>query len=71
MNYQSVPIPEDLIELMKKTDSSNNKICVDHFDIEQSIVQENYSNTNNYQSHTQNNNKDNSKDGNTDELDNS
>ena len=30
MNYQSVPVPEDLIEAMYKTNSSNNRICVDH-----------------------------------------
>ena len=33
MNYQSVPVPGDLIELMSKTDASNNKIRVDHFGI--------------------------------------
>ena len=71
MNYQSVPVPKDLIKAMNKTDSSNNKIRIDHFYIEQSIVQENYSNNNDYKSHTPNNSKDNSEDGNTDELDNS
>ena len=38
MNYQSVPVPGDLIGPMSKIDSSNNKICVDHFNIKQSIV---------------------------------
>ena len=38
MKYQSVPVPEDLIKTMKKTDSSDNKIQIDHFDIKQSIV---------------------------------
>ena len=38
MKYQSVPVPEDLIELMNKIDSSDNKIWIDHFDIEQSVV---------------------------------
>ena len=60
MKYQSVPVLEDLIELMNKTDSSNNKIWVDHFDIEQSIFWEDYSNNNEYDSQTLNNNKDNS-----------
>ena len=71
MNYQSVPVPGDLIEPMKKTDSSNNKIRVDHFDIKQSIVQVDYSNNNEYENETPNNNKNNSEDGDTDELDNS
>ena len=38
INYQSISAPGDLIELMNKADSSNNKIQVDHFDIKQSIV---------------------------------
>ena len=71
MKYQSVSVPKDLIELVNKTDSSNNKIQIDHFNIEQSIVQENYSNNKEYGSQTSNNNKDNSEDGDTDELDNS
>ena len=35
MKYQSlpVPVPEDLIKLTNKTDSSDNKIRIDHFDI--------------------------------------
>ena len=37
---------------MNKTDSSNNKILVDHFDIEQSLVREDYSNNNKYKSQT-------------------
>ena len=56
---------------MNKTDSSNNKIRVDHFDIEQSIVRDDYSNNNEHKSKTPNNNKNNSEDGDTDELDNS
>ena len=71
MKYQSVPVPEDLIELTNKTVSSNNKIRNDHFDIKQSVVREDYSNNNKYDSQTPNNNKDNSEDRDTDELDNS
>ena len=72
MKYQSVPVPGDLIEPMNKNCSSNNKILVDHFDIEQSIVWEDYSNNNEYYKYeiqTPNNNNDNSEDGDTDELD--
>ena len=38
MNYQSVPVPADLFEPTNRTESSDNKIQVDHFDIKQSIV---------------------------------
>ena len=38
MNYQSVPVPEDLIEPMNITESSNNKNQVDHFNIKHSTV---------------------------------
>ena len=37
-NYQSVPVPADLFEPTKRTDSSNNKIQVDHFDVKHPIV---------------------------------
>ena len=36
--YQSVPIPEDLIKTMNKIDLSDNKIKIDHFDNNQSVV---------------------------------
>ena len=71
MKYQLVPVPKDLIKSMNKTDSSNNKIRIDHFDIKQSIVRDDYSNNNKCDNQTPNNNKDNSEDGDTDELDNS
>ena len=71
IKYQSVPVPGDLIEPINKIDSSNNKIHVYHFDIKQFTVQQNYSNNNDYESRTPNNNKNNSEDRNTDELDNS
>ena len=31
INYQSVPVPDDLIEAINKIDSINNKIQIDHF----------------------------------------
>ena len=62
-NYQSVPIPVDLFEPTNRTESSNNKMQVDHFNIEQSIVQMDYPNNNKYKSRTPNNNKDDSEDG--------
>ena len=71
MNYQPVPIPEDLIEPMNRTKSSNNKIQVDHFNIKQSTVQMDYSNNNEYESLTSNSNKDDSEDEDSDELGNS
>ena len=71
MNYQSVPITEDLIEPMNKAESSNNKIQVDYFNIGQSIVRVNYSNNNENESQTSNNNKNDSEDGNIDDFSNS
>ena len=71
MKYQSVPVPENLIKLTNKTDSSDNKIQIDHFDIKQSVVQDDYSNNNKCDSQIPNNNKDNSEDGDIDKLDNS
>ena len=44
--YQLVPVPEDLIKAINKTDSSNNKIQVDHLNSEDSIVQDDHSNNN-------------------------
>ena len=38
INYQSAPLTEDLIEPMNRTESSNNKIQVDYFDVDHSIV---------------------------------
>ena len=46
MKYQSVPVPEALIAMMYKSDSSDNKIQIDHFDIEQSVVRDNHHNNN-------------------------
>ena len=71
MNYQSVPVHGDLIEPLNNTDSSNNKIRIDHFDTEPSVVRDDHHNNNKYDSQTPSNNKDNSEDGNHDELDSS
>ena len=38
MNYQSVLVPEDLIEPINRTESSNNKNQVDQFNIKHSTV---------------------------------
>ena len=56
---------------MNQTESSNNKIQVDHFDVKQSIVQVDCSNNNKYESLTPKNNKNDSEYGDTDELNNS
>ena len=37
-DYQLVPVPVDQFEPTNRTESSNNKIQVDHFDIKQSII---------------------------------
>ena len=70
-NYQLVPLLVDLFGPTNRTKSYNNKIQVVHFDIKQSLVWMDYSNNNKYKSQTPNNNKDDSKDGDTDELGNS
>ena len=71
--YQSVPVPEDLIEAINKTDSSDNKIQVNYFDSDHSIVRDDHSNNNNEDKdgRTHNNDKDNSEDESYDELDSS
>ena len=38
VNYQSAPVPKDLIETMNRNESSNNKNQVDYFNVEQSTV---------------------------------
>ena len=69
MKYQSVPVPKDIIETMNKTYSYDNKIQSDHFNIKQSVVQDDHSNNNEYVSQTQSINKDNSKDRSHSKLD--
>ena len=46
---------------MNRTDSSDNKIRIDHFDIKQSVVQNDHSINNEYDSQTPSNNKENLK----------
>ena len=41
MKYQSVLVPKDLIKAMNETDLSDNKIQVNHFDSNHSIVRNN------------------------------
>ena len=71
MKYQAVPVPKDLIKVMNKTDASNNKIHMNHFDRNHSIVQDNHSNNNNNNGCTHFNNENNSIDVHYDELDSS
>ena len=59
MKYQSIHVPEDLIKAINKTDSSNNKIQVNHFNSDQSIVWDDHSNNNDNNSQTPNNDMDN------------
>ena len=70
-NYQLVPVPADLFEPTNKTESSNNKIQVDHFDVKHSIVWMDYSNNNEYKNRSLNNNEDDSENEDTDESGNS
>ena len=53
MKYQSVPIPEDLVKVTNTTNSSNNKIQVDHVNSEDSIVQDDHFNNNKDDGQTQ------------------
>ena len=69
MKYQSVPVSEDLIKTMNKTDSSDNKIQINHFHSNQSIVWDDHSNINDYDSQNPSNDKDISKDESHGELD--
>ena len=62
MKYQSVPVPEDIIKAMKGTDSFDNKIQINHFNIEHSIVRDDHSNNNHNDYQTSSNDKDNSED---------
>ena len=71
MKYQLVPVPEDLIKTMNKTYSSENKMQINHFDSNQSVVWDDHSNNNDCDSQTPNNDKNNSQDGSHGELDSS
>ena len=46
MKYQPIHVPENLIEAINETNSSNNKIQVYHFDNDHSTVQDDHSNNN-------------------------
>ena len=46
-DYQTVPVSEDLVNTINKTDSYDNKSQVDNLDTIQSIVHDNQSNNNN------------------------
>ena len=69
--YQSVSIPKDLIETINETNLSNNKIQVDHFDSDHSIIRDDHFNNNNDKGRTHFNNEDDSEDESYDELDSS
>ena len=69
MKYQSVPVPEDLIKAINETDPCDNKIQVDHFNSNHSIVQDDYSNNSKDDGRTHFNDGDNSEDESYDELD--
>ena len=52
MKYQTVPVSEDLIEVINKTNSFTNKIQVNHFDSYHFTAQYNRSNNNKDDSQT-------------------
>ena len=66
--YQSVYVPEDLIEAISKTNSSDNKIHAIHFNNDQAIAQDDHSNKHNKNGHTHIKHTNNPKDKNHDEL---
>ena len=68
-DYQSVPVSEDLIEATSKTDSSDNKNQVNHFDSNHSIVQDDHYNNNNDDGRIHSNDKDDDDDESYDKLD--
>ena len=69
IKYQSVPVPKDLIEAVNETDSSDNKIHVNHFNNDYFIVQDNHSNIINNNGPTHFNDENNSEDESYDKLD--
>ena len=62
IKYQSVPVPGDIIEAISETDSSDNKIQVNHFNNDHSIVQDDHYNNNNDDNQTHLNDEDNFED---------
>ena len=71
VKYQSVPVSKDLIEAISKTDQSDNKIQVNHFDSNHSIVQDDHFNNKDNDGRTHFNDENNSEDESYDELDSS
>ena len=65
---QLVPIPKNLIDPMNKIDSSDNKIEIDHFDSNQSVVPDDHFNNNDNDSQNPYNDMDDSEDGSHGEL---
>ena len=67
--YQSVPVPEDLIKVISETDSPDNKIQVNHVDSNHSIAQDDHSNNNDDNGCIHSNDKNDSEDESYDKLD--
>ena len=68
-DYQAVPVSDDLIEAMNKTNSYDNKIQVMHLKNNHSTVQDDHCNNHNKACLTPVNNTNNPEDKNQDELD--
>ena len=66
--YQPVHVPEDLIEVISETNSSDNKIQAIYFNNDQAIVQDDHSTNHNKNGHTHTNHTNNFKDEIQDEL---
>ena len=71
MEYQSIPVPEDLTETINKKCSSGNNIQINHFDSDRPVIQNFHSDNNNDDSLTPNNDKDHFDNGNRGKLDSS
>ena len=69
MEYQSVPVPEDLIKATCETESYDNKNQTNRFDANHPIVQDDHSNNNDDDGRIHSNNKDDSEDESYDKLD--
>ena len=67
--YQSVPVPEDLIKATSKTESYDNKNQTNCFDAKHPIIQDDHSNNNNNYGCIHPNDKDDSEDKSYDKLD--
>ena len=67
--YQSIPVPEDLIEAISETESYSNKNQTNRFDTNHSIIQDDHSNNNDDHRYIYPNGMDDSEDESYDELD--